>query len=241
MYIHNARERTIAAILTKINPYQSYMMLSVVQLVLSAPGEWFHFPLLHQNYVIVGTLIGAIGAVAYLLDTIKGKIKPNRVSFLLWSVAPLIAFAAQVKQGVGLESLMTFSTGFLPLMTFIGTFVNTKAKWSLTVFDIWCGALSILGLLLWLVTSVGNIAIMFSIIADGLAAIPTIVKAYHYPDTEIAWPWMATSVGVLLTLMTLSHLTFANSSFIIYIFFLNLLIFILVRYRIGEKMNKGTV
>ena len=72
--------------------------------------------MLNQNFVIIGTLIGTAGAFAYLWDTIKGKVKPNRVSFLLWAIAPMIAFAAQIKQGVGLESLMTFSTGFLSLI-----------------------------------------------------------------------------------------------------------------------------
>jgi hypothetical protein len=194
--------------------------------------------MLHQNFVIVGTLIGAIGAFAYLVDTVKGNVKPNRVSFLLWSIAPFIAFAAQIKQGVGLEALMTFSTGFLPIMTFIGSFVNKKAEWKITKFDLFCGFLSLVGLVLWLITKVGNIAIFFSILADGLAAVPTIVKSYKYPDTELAWPWIATSFGVCLTLLTLKELTFANSGFIIYILLVNVLIFSLVQFRIGEKVSK---
>jgi hypothetical protein len=193
--------------------------------------------MLNPNFVIIGTLISAIGSFVYLIDTIKGKIKPNRVSFLLWSIAPLIAFAAQIKQGVGIESLMTFSTGFLPIMTFIASFVNKKAEWKITRFDLICGFLSILGLVLWQITKVGNIAIFFSIVADGLAAVPTIVKAYKYPDTEIAWPWVATSIGVVLTLLTLTSLTFANSGFIIYILLVDTLIFGLVQFRIGEKLR----
>jgi len=193
--------------------------------------------MLNQNFIIIGTLIGAIGSLAYLVDTVKGKVKPNRVSFLLWAIAPFIAFAAQIKQGVGLESLMTFSTGFLPLTIFIASFVNKKAEWKITKFDLVCGVLSILGLILWLVTKVGNIAITFSILADALAAIPTLVKAYKYPDTEIAWPWIATVFGVVLTLLTLDGLTFANSGFIIYILIVNTLIFSLVQFRIGEKIG----
>jgi len=193
--------------------------------------------MLNQNFVIIGALIGAVGSVAYLVDTVRGKVKPNRVSFLLWSIAPLIAFAAQIDQGVGLESLMTFSTGFLPLTTFIASFVNKKAEWKITKFDIGCGVLSILGLILWLVTKVGNLAITFSILADALAAIPTLVKAYRYPDTELAWPWIATVFGVILTLLTLNRLTFANSGFIIYILIVNTLIFSLVQFRIGEKIG----
>jgi hypothetical protein len=191
--------------------------------------------MLHQNFVIVGTLIGAAGAFAYILDTIKGKIKPNRVSFLLWSIAPMIAFAAQIQQGVGLESLMTFSTGFLPLLTFVASFTNKNAVWKLTSFDVACGVLSVAGLVLWLITKVGNVAIFFSIVADGLAALPTLVKAYKHPETELAWPWLATCFGVVLTLLTLMNWTFANSGFIMYIFIVNLMIFSLVQFKGGKR------
>lgn len=121
-------------------------------------------------------------------------------------------------------------------MTFAASFVNKKAEWKITRFDLGCGLLSIFGLVLWLITKVGNIAIFFSIVADGLAAIPTIVKAYKYPDTELAWPWIATVVGVILTLLTLSEWTFANSGFIIYILIINTIIFSLVQFRLGEKI-----
>ena len=196
--------------------------------------------MLPSYFVVIGTLIGAVGSVAYLIDTIKGKVKPNRVSFLLWSIAPLIAFAAQIKQGVGLEALMTFSTGFLPIMTLAGSFLNKKAEWKLTKFDLFCGSLSLVGLVLWQITKVGNVAIFFSILADGFAAVPTILKAYKYPDTELAWPWIATCVGVLLTIFTLKELSFANSGFIIYIFIADFIIFSLVQFRIGDmfRLNK---
>jgi hypothetical protein len=193
--------------------------------------------MLPSYFVVIGTLIGAVGSVAYLIDTIKGKVKPNRVSFLLWSIAPFIAFAAQIKQGVGLEALMTFSTGFLPIMTLAGSFLNKKAEWKLTKFDLFCGFLSVVGLVLWLITKVGNVAIFFSIVADGLAAVPTIVKSYKYPDTELAWPWIATAFGVVLTLLTIKAWSFANSGFIVYILIVNTLIYSLVQFRIGERLG----
>jgi len=192
---------------------------------------------LNPNFVIVGTLIGTVGSVAYLIDVVKGKVKPNRVSFLMWSIAPFIAFAAMLKQGVGISSLMTFSTGFLPFIIFIASFVNKKAEWKLTKFDLFCGFLSLVGLALWLITKVGNVAIFFSIMADGLAALPTIVKSYKHPETELAWPWLATSIGVVFTLLTLTQLTFANSGFIIYIFTVNVIIFSLIQFKIGKKLG----
>ncbi len=193
--------------------------------------------MLSSHFVVLGSIIGAFGSIAYLIDTVKGRVKPNRVSFLLWSIAPCIAFAAQLEQGVGMEALMTFTTGFLPLLTFVASFVNKKSAWELTRFDVVCGAFSLFGLILWQLTKVGNIAIMFSILADGLAAVPTVLKAYKYPETEIAWPWITAPIGIILTLLTLTELTFANSGFIIYILIVNMLIFSLVQFRIGGKFG----
>lgn len=193
--------------------------------------------MLDEKFVIVGTLIGSAGAFSYLWSTIKGRVRPNKVSFLLWSIAPMIAFIAQVRQGVGLEALMTFSTGFLPLLTFIASFVNKQAAWKITRFDVVCGGLSVMGLILWMITKVGTIAIAFSIVADCLAAMPTLAKAYNHPETEIAWPWLATCVGVILTLATLSEWTFANSGFIIYIFVVDILIYSCVKFGMKDRIE----
>jgi uncharacterized membrane protein len=122
--------------------------------------------MLDQNFVILGAIIATVGGVSYLIDTLKGKVKPNRVSYLLWSLAPLIAFFAEIQQGVGLQALMTFIVGVLPLTVLIDSFVNKNEEWKLTSFDVICGALSVVGLVLWFVTRSGNIAIFFSILAD---------------------------------------------------------------------------
>src|SRR6266567_1954890 len=105
--------------------------------------------MLHQNFVYVGIIINAIGSASYFMDTIKGKIQPNRVSFALWSIAPLIAFFAEINQGVGIQSFLPLSVGLFPLIILVGTFVNKKSYWQISKFDLLCGFLSLLGLLLW--------------------------------------------------------------------------------------------
>lgn len=193
--------------------------------------------MLNPNFVYIGALIGSIGSIAYIIGTLKGTIQPHRVSFLLWAIAPFIAFAAQVQQGVGIESVMTFSFGFFPLLIFIASFVNKKATWNASKFDLVCGGLSILGLLMWQITKVGNVAIFFSILADALAAIPTLIKAYKYPETEEGWPWLTTWFGSILALFTVSTITFANSGFTIYVIIVNTFIFSLIHFKIGERFG----
>lgn len=119
-----------------------------------------------------------------MIYTLRGKTRPNRVSFFMWSLAPMVAFAAQIQQGIGLLALATFTSGFIPLLIFIASFVDKRAVWKLTSFDLICGILSFAGLLLWIITREGNVAIFFAIAADLLAAIPTVKKSYFHPESE---------------------------------------------------------
>ncbi len=195
--------------------------------------------MLPESFVYLGLLIGSIGAISYLIDTVKGTVKPNRVSFLLWSLAPLIAFFAQLKEGVGTQSLLTFSVGFIPLLIFIATFLNKKSEWKLTKFDLTCGGLSILGFILWQITRVGDLAIALSIAADALAGVPTVIKAYKYPETESGWPWISAAINGLCTLLTVTTWKFAFVAFPLYILLFDLLIYIFVQFKLGKDSSRS--
>ena len=191
-----------------------------------------------EKFIYLGIFINALGLSSYFLDTIKGKIKPNRVSMAMWIIAPLVAFFAQAKQGVGTSSLMTLSTGILPIFIFLGTFFNKKSYWKLTRFDFICGAISIIGLGLWQITEIGNVAIFFSMFSDFWATVPTLVKAYKFPKTEPAWPWLAISSNGLFTLLTIKTWDFANTAWPLYFFLSALAIFIVVQFKLKKVYAK---
>ena len=196
--------------------------------------------MINENFIIVGTIILFFGSASYLIDTVKGKIKPNRVSWLLWTIAPLIAFAAEIKQGVGLQSLTTFMVGFLPLLIFLSSFVNKKAYWKLGRLDIICGILSVIGLILWAITRVGNIAIFFSILADGLAALPTIVKSYKEPETENYLVYLAALIASAITLLTIKDWKLEQFGFPLYILVVDVVLIVAIKFRIGKIFNRQT-
>lgn len=193
--------------------------------------------MLDPNFVILGVIINFLGSLSYAKDTLKGKIKPNKVTYFMWSMSSLIAFAAQITQGVGIQSLLTLSAGIFPLFIFIASFLNEKAYWKLNVQDFICGILSFLGLSLWYITKVGNIAILFSILSEGLATLPTITKSYYYPETEKSWPWLASFIGGFLTVLTIENWNFAHYAFPLFYSFEMLLIFFFVQYKVG-KLHK---
>lgn len=182
-------------------------------------------------FVVIGTAISAISGLGYLVSTITGQVHPNRVTFFMWSIAPLISSVAEVEQGGGLLAIQTLSMGVFPLLTLLASLTNPKAEWKLTKFDLLCGALSAVGLILWLITKVGNIAIILSILADGLAALPTILKTYRFPESEVAWPWFTTALGVGVSVLTIKQWTLANYGFLVYSFAVVLLIALLAKFR----------
>lgn len=40
-------------------------------------------------FIYVGIVINTIGTLGYIVDAIRGKIKSNKVTYLLWSLSPL--------------------------------------------------------------------------------------------------------------------------------------------------------
>lgn len=190
--------------------------------------------MLNPNFVILGALIGFIGGLSYIIDTVRGKVKPNRVTWFLWALAPLIAFVAEIKVGVGIQSLMTFMVGFSPLLVFLASFVNKESTWKLRRFDFICGGLSLLGLSLWYVIRNGNIAIVFSIFADGLAAVPTLVKSYFFPESESYHVYLASVISAAITLSTIETWNFAHFGFPLYILILCTIFVILIKFRAGK-------
>lgn len=137
-----------------------------------------------QYLVFVGGAVNLYGSFWYIKDVIRGDTKPNRVSWLMWSIAPLIATAAAYANGVRWAVLPVFLSGFSPIMTFIASFVNPHAYWKITRFDYCCGFFSLLALVSWGITKEPAVAIAFAIASDLFAGIPTLVKAWLHPETE---------------------------------------------------------
>lgn len=193
--------------------------------------------MISDKFVILASLFNVYGSASYIINTLKGRTKPNRVTWLFWALAPLVAFAAEVNKGVGLRSLMTFMVGFGPLIVLLTSFANRKSYWQLKKFDFVCGTIALMGLALWALTREGNLAILFSILADAFAALPTLVKSYKAPETE---DWVAYGAVVIssgITLMTINQWTFANYGFPVYVFVICILFTFFIKSKIGRPQT----
>jgi hypothetical protein len=185
-----------------------------------------------EYLVFIGAAAVLVGALGYARDTLYGETKPNRVTWFLWMLAPFIATAAAISDGVGWAVLPVFMAGFGPLLVLLASFASKEAYWELGWLDYACGFLSILALALWAITEEPLVAIIFAIIADGLAALPTLSKAWQYPETESAGIYVASFFSAVTGLAAVQYWGAAEYAFPIYLIIINaVLIFVVVRKR----------
>lgn len=177
-----------------------------------------------EYIVLIAAFATLVGASLYIRAMFRGQTKPNRVTWFMWCVAPFIAAAAGLSNGAGWAAVPVLMSGVSPLMVFTASFFTKKAYWKPSRFDYLCGILSGLALLLWYVTKDPNVAIVFAIVSDALAAVPTFRKALHNPESESIWPFTIGLFGPMTSFLVAPTWAFSELAFPSYLITINVLI-----------------
>ena len=186
--------------------------------------------------VSIATLATLVAAIAYIRSMFKGQTKPNRVTWLMWTIAPFTAAFAAFSSGATWAAVPVFMSGFSPFLILLASFVNKRAYWKLSAFDYACGALSSLALVLWYMTENLNVAIVFAIFSDALAAVPTLRKAWRNPESEFSWPFLVGVFSPMTSFFVTQIWTFSDIAFPAYLVLINILLVFSVSK--GNKKNQ---
>ncbi|MEI8127469.1 MAG: hypothetical protein WCG86_06605 [Actinomycetota bacterium] len=192
--------------------------------------------MINSHFVIVASVISLIGGGQYAYETLRGRTSPNRVTWTLWAVEPLLGFVIERQQGIGLASLMTLVLGVVPVFIVAASFASDTAVWKLGTFDIACGTISVLGLVAWPLLS-GSFALLAFVLADTVAAFPTMRKAWLDPATETATPFYTGTLNGFITLLTLTEFTTAGALFPMAILVSDLIIGVMITSRLGPRLR----
>ena len=167
-----------------------------------------------QFLVVVSVLLMVWGAYDYLRDTLAGKTKPNRVSWSLWALAPLISLGAAFDANADVwASIRVLVGGVVPAVIFLASFINKNSYWRLGRFDWFCGGLSLAALVFWQLADSPLVAVLLATAANTLATIPTLVKAWNYPETESRLIFITSFTSAILIIPAIPVWTIANSAF----------------------------
>lgn len=158
----------------------------------------------------VAAFVMLFATLPYIIDIIKGKTKPNIITWLTWSILLGIGAAA-------LFSAKEINAGLLLVGDFCATFAvvifglrHGTAK--LDRFDIFCQIGAVIGLLLWLIFNSPLMAILATIVIDLIGTIPTLRHSWSYPEEETPITFL---LGVIATILTLFSLkTYSISAWV---------------------------
>lgn len=192
--------------------------------------------------IIVGALLELSGCTSFAISTVKGKTRPLRVTWLMFTATTGTAFMAALQAGVGWIALITLAACIGPALVFISTFAtkaSRKASWKISTTDVLCVIFSTVGIGLWIWTDDPIQAILLNILADAIAAFPTIQKAFVHPETQGVLVWVLGALGSALALLSISKWSVAHVAFPAYIITLNCTILCFRIFKPGKRFKKS--
>jgi len=187
--------------------------------------------MLDPNWVYFSAVLGLLGGCHYSWAIVNRRARPNLVTWSMWAAAPLIGFFAQLDAGVGLPAVPTLGIGLGPLIVVVTALLARRHRARLGLFDLTCAVVATTALGVWLGLGQAPIAVFFAVLADGVAALPTVLKAWRDPDSENLIFYVSVGIGGVITLLTVSVWKPTVWAFAAYILSLSVLLVTIVTTR----------
>jgi hypothetical protein len=190
----------------------------------------------HPALAITGGIVQILSAVPYIRDMLWGQTRPNIISWSLWTVIQSIALAAQLSAGFSWSVLllvaMTLNTAIVAVLGAIGYGYRQYGG-----LDYTCGAMGLAAIVLWLLTGQPLVALVLSVMADCIIAIPTVVKTIRDPHSETLLAWFLVAVASALTLISITAFTPANLLYPSYLFLITASMTCIIFF--GQRIKKA--
>ena len=153
---------------------------------------------------VLSSIIFLVGDMPYLIDTLNGKTKPQRVTWGVVFFLNAIGLANQMASGAT-NSLWLFGSAFL--MTgaiFLVSFKNGVGGHSRADTLVILAALT--GLFLWYLFDSPLMSIIANVCVATVALIPTYKKAKIDPESETRITWLLGTISVMMAAVSVGEL-----------------------------------
>lgn len=192
-----------------------------------------------NKFVIIGIislLFNFAGYAPYYRDIFKNKVKPQRITWRLWTILNLIAAVNQIRNGGGWATLFVLST----LVFVSGVFLLSFKKGIGGGSKMDKVSLLIAGLLfMWWIFSRDSVYSTYLALAiDSIGAVLTGYKAYKKPETEAYLQWLTSGIAAGISILALEKRSILLLAYPVYIIFGNAVI-VLAKY-FGTKKGEST-
>jgi len=191
-----------------------------------------------ETFGYISGILFMFSAVPYVRSILKGNTKPQRITWLIWTVLVFIAFFSQLAKGATWSLLLTAGDAVTIVIVFIFSIkYGIGGFGKMDIISLFGAGLS---LVLWYFTNEPAIALFLIIFIDIIGSNLTIIKTWKNPETENWVGWAMCGVGGVFGILSVGSFNFILLAYPLYICLINSLIalIILIRSRILKKNNE---
>ncbi len=187
---------------------------------------------------LLAQFILAISILPYTISIFRGTVKPNRISWFIWSVIGFAFWLITPESADHVTKMLTVIFWINPTLIFVLTLFkgenlkpDTLEKFSLLV--------GLSAIVVWLIyrDSSGVLPTVIAIAADFFALLPTLRFVIASPDEEAPLAWICFFLGSFIAIFGIEHYTLESLLLPVYMTIGTfLVVFPLIRYRIRMKI-----
>lgn len=171
--------------------------------------------MLQDKYFWLGfsaLIVNVVGYIPYFKGIFNGSVKPQRITWGIWSILTSVAFINQIINGGGYSAYFFGSTALLVIGVFLLSI--KRGMGGKSTFDLIVLVASICLFILWAVTRDTRMTTIIAVLIDLIAALPTLYKTYKQPETEVYLQWILAAVAGLLSMLAVG----TSTDYILYIY-----------------------
>lgn len=177
----------------------------------------------------VAGIISLIAFVPYFISIIKGKTKPNKVTWLIWTLLGILLYLSYKEAGANETLWVPLIYIICPFFTIILSIKYGIGGW--TRFDKLCLVGALVSTLLWIITGSPTTALSLFLLIDLFGALPTVKKAYVAPEQESKLAWFLMCLANCVNLFAVQDFQLSILIYPLYTFIIGIIIFgLLIRH-----------
>lgn len=163
--------------------------------------------------------------VPYIVAILRGKARPERMSWSLWTLLGAIYFGTAVME----EGATIFSFGELAGYSIILALSLRYGVGGNSRQDLYALGVAMVALVLLVTTQNSLVSLLLALFIDTIGAVLTLNKLRSDPTSESRLFWGLSATASLLAVLSLRTLSFETLAFPVYLFGLSVVIVLMTR------------
>ncbi len=182
----------------------------------------------------IAAILAIAGNIPYLLDILKGRVKPHPYTWMVWSLVSCIIFFGQLAKGAGVGAIPTAASEIFTLIIF---FLSIRHGFrGIKHIDTFFFVCALIGVGIWIITKDPTYSVIIAVTIDLIAFVPTLRKTWRYPTTETPVLYSSNVLRHILALFSLQAYNIATTLHSIAMITSNtLMTFFILRHKTKKK------